>query len=99
MNDYRPPSFSLFPPVVKNLLIANVLFFIATFVVHNAYQYDLSKGFGLHYFFSTDFKIYQLVTYLFLHDTSTIWHLVSNMFALWMFGNVLENFWGVKRSL
>ena len=97
MNDYRPPSFSLFPPVVKNLLIANVLFFIATMVIQSSFHYDLTNGFGLHYFLSKDFKIYQFVTYMFLHGGFT--HIAFNMFALWMFGNVLENFWGSKRFI
>jgi membrane associated rhomboid family serine protease len=87
----------MFPPVVKNLLIANVVFFIGGFVIQNALQIDIAKYLGLHYFLSKDFKIYQLVTYLFLHGG--FMHIFFNMFALWMFGNVLENFWGSKRFL
>jgi rhomboid family protein len=97
MNYYRPPSFSIFPIVVKNLLIANLLCFFATFVLQRTYNYDLTDMFGLHYFESSHFKIYQLITYQFLH--ANIWHIVFNMFALWMFGYMLENFWGPKRFL
>jgi membrane associated rhomboid family serine protease len=97
MSDYRPPSFSMFPPVVKNLLIANGLFFIATWVLSNTYNIDLNNILGLHYFASSAFKPYQLVTYMFMHGG--IMHILFNMFALWMFGNALENFWGAKRFL
>ncbi len=110
MNEYyRPPTFSLFPPVVKNLLIANVLFYIATIVIRSTYHHDISNDLGLHYFKAGDFKIYQLLGYLFLHDTSSFFeqplgvsslaHIVFNMFALWMFGNALENIWGWKKFL
>jgi len=99
MDSYRPPTFSMFPPVVKNLLIANVICYLATIVVMKVSQIDITQYFGLHYFQSSDFKIYQLVTYLFLHDPTTIFHILFNMFALWMFGNSIENYWGAKRFL
>ncbi|HXP51951.1 MAG TPA: rhomboid family intramembrane serine protease, partial [Bacteroidia bacterium] len=69
MNNYfqqQQPRFSAFPPVVKNLLIANILAFIATYVLQSQ-GYDLVEHFGLHYFESPTFKIYQLVTCMFLH--------------------------------
>jgi membrane associated rhomboid family serine protease len=99
MNYYRPPSFSVFPPVIKNLLIANVLCYIATFVIQHTFHYDLTDAFGLHYFQSSHFKIYQLITYMFLHDPNSIFHILFNMLALWMFGYMLENLWGAKRFL
>jgi membrane associated rhomboid family serine protease len=97
MSDYRPPTYSMFPLVVKNLLIANGLFFVATWVLGNTYNIDLNNILGLHYFGSSAFKPYQLVTYMFMHGG--IAHILFNMFALWMFGNSLENFWGPKRFL
>ncbi|NNM94726.1 MAG: rhomboid family intramembrane serine protease [Bacteroidia bacterium] len=97
MNYYRPPRFGLFPPAVKNLLIANVLFFIATLVLQNTFQFDLTNTLGLHYFLSHDFKPYQGITYMFMHGG--FMHIFFNMFALWMFGNMLENYWGSKRFL
>lgn len=97
MDNFSPPSFSLFPPVVKNLLIANVLFFFASYVVSSTYQVDLNNLLGLHYFQSAGFKPYQLVTYMFMHGG--ISHILFNMFALWMFGYSLENLWGAKRFL
>jgi len=97
MNDYRPPKFGMFPPVVKNLLIANAVIFVAGLVLQDTFQIDIANQFGLHYFLAKDFKIYQLVTYMFLHGG--FMHIALNMFALWMFGNLIENYWGSKRFL
>jgi membrane associated rhomboid family serine protease len=55
--------------------------------------------FALHDLHSALFKPHQLVTYMFLHDNHGIQHILYNMFALWMFGAVLENYWGAKRFL
>ncbi len=96
-NQYRPQGFSLLPTVVKNLLIINGLAFLSTIVFSNTLQIDLNKIFGLYYPGSDLFKPYQFVTHLFMHGNSL--HLFSNMFALWMFGTTLENFWGPKRFL
>lgn len=97
MSDYRPPTFSLFPLVVKNLLIANSLLFFVTYVLGSTYHIDLNNLLGLHYIRSSEFKPYQLVTYMFMHGN--IPHILFNMFALWMFGYTLENFWGSKKFL
>jgi membrane associated rhomboid family serine protease len=94
---YRPQSFQVLPLVVKNLLIINGLLFLATWVFQNQYEIDLTDYLGLHYFSSDLFRPYQLVTYMFMHGGFE--HIFFNMFALWMFGNVLENFWGSKRFL
>jgi membrane associated rhomboid family serine protease len=94
---YRPTSFKVLPLVVKNLLIINGLFFLATWVFQNQYEIDLTNYLGLHYFSSQYFRPYQLITYMFMHGGFD--HLFFNMFALWMFGNALENFWGPKRFL
>lgn len=94
---YRPNSFKVLPLVVKNLLIINGLLFLAYKVLHDQYQIDLTNYLGLHYFTSEYFHPYQLVTYMFMHGGYE--HIFFNMFALWMFGNVLENFWGPKRFL
>ena len=94
--NYRPSSFSHLPDVVKNLLIINALFFLATITL-DGMGFDMYKLLGLHQFQSSNFKPYQLVTHLFMHGNFT--HLFFNMFALWMFGKVLENVWGGKRFL
>jgi membrane associated rhomboid family serine protease len=94
---YRPSRFQVLPLVVKNLLIINGLFFLATWVFMGQYQIDLTDYLGLHNFNSSNFRIYQFITYMFMHGSFE--HILFNMFALWMFGNVLENFWGSKRFL
>jgi membrane associated rhomboid family serine protease len=96
-NPYRPNSFSLLPPVVKNLLIINALFFLVKKVMEDQFGIDLADKLGLHFPFSQKFQPYQLITYMFMHGD--FWHLFFNMFALWMFGNTLENLWGSKKFL
>jgi len=93
---YRPASFSQLPETVKNLLIINSLFFLATISL-KSYGIDLTKWFALHQFQSPDFMPHQLITHFFMHADFT--HLLFNMFALWMFGKILENIWGGKRFL
>ena len=93
---FSPTGFKVLPTVVKNLLIINVLLFLAT-VTLSRFNIDLTDILGLHFFKASDFRIYQLVTYMFMHGNFE--HLFFNMFALWMFGNTLENIWGTKRFL
>ena len=94
---YRPNSFNVLPPVVKNLLIINGILFLASYVMGSNMGIDLENLLGLHYPMSTAFKPWQIVTYMFMHGS--FMHLFFNMFALWMFGNTLENLWGSKRFL
>ncbi len=84
------------PRITKNLLLINVLAFIATWIFEKQ-GLDLAATFGLHFFMADDFGLYQLVTYLFMHASFT--HLFFNMFAVWMFGTVMERVWGPKRFL
>ena len=84
------------PPVVKNLLIINILFFVATYVMESK-GIDLSLYLGAFYFDSQFFRIWQPITYMFMHGGFT--HILFNMFALYMFGSVLENRWGGKKFL
>ena len=93
---YRPSSFRQLPEVVKNLLIINGLLFLAK-VSLKSREIDLTQILGLHQFQSPDFMPHQLITHFFMHANFT--HLLVNMFALWMFGKVLENVWGGKRFL
>lgn len=97
MEQIRPTGFRILPPVVKNLLIINGLFFLATMAAQSAYKIDLTDILGMHYFGSKLFKPYQIVTYMFMHGGFT--HIFFNMFAVWMFGSVLENYWGPKKFL
>ena len=93
---YSPNRFSILPVVVKNLLIINGIMFLADIVLVR-FGIDLGGALGLHYFMSSGFRPYQLLTYMFMHGNFS--HLFFNMFALWMFGNTLENIWGSKRFL
>ena len=97
MSQYRPMGFRLLTPVVKNLIIINVLMFLATISFANSFGIDLTRWLGLHYPAAPDFKIWQFVSYMFMHGGFA--HIFFNMFALWMFGNVLENVWGSQRFL
>lgn len=96
---FRPNRFSILPPVVKNLLIINGLFFLAALGVGAAFKFDLNNLLGLHYFRAEYFKPFQYISYMFMHSTQNFSHILFNMFALWMFGNTLENVWGSKKFL
>jgi len=95
INNHR---FQILPPVVKNLLIINVLLFIATGILQSApLNIDLTKILGLHYWRSELFSPWQIISYMFMHGN--IPHILFNMFAVWMFGTHIENRWGSKRFL
>lgn len=96
-DQFRPMRFEVLPLVVKNLLIINGLLYLATVVFEHQQIADLTSIFGLYYHGSDKFHFYQFFTYLFMHGG--FMHLFFNMFAFWMFGNVLENVWGAKRFL
>jgi membrane associated rhomboid family serine protease len=96
MSEFRFTRPDRFPPVIKNLLIINVLVFIAQ-ATFGANSHAIENLFALHDVHSVFFKPHQLLTYMFLHGG--IDHLLFNMLALWMFGSVLENYWGAKRFL
>ena len=93
----QPAGFSYLPVVVKNLLIINLIMFLLKYVLKNTSQLEIEQYLGLFYFKSEYFKPYQFFTHLFMHGS--FGHLFSNMFALWMFGTALENFWGAKKFL
>jgi membrane associated rhomboid family serine protease len=94
MSSFRS-GFSVLPPVVKNLLIINGLCYLANVVVEMRFNVSLNEMLGLYYPESAKFKPFQLITHVFMHGS--FMHLFFNMFSLWMFGNVLENYWGPKR--
>lgn len=83
-------------PIVKNLLIINILCFAATWVLQTR-GIDLENICGLHFLLASDFQPFQFVTYMFMHGG--LMHLALNMFALWMFGCVMEQTMGFKRFL
>lgn len=97
MTEFRPGRFEILPPVIKNLLIINVLFFIAQNTIGHRAGFDMEDLLALHHVKSPLFKPWQLVTHMFLHGS--FGHIFGNMFALWMFGSILENLWGPKRFI
>lgn len=96
MQEFRSSGFTLLPPVVKNLLIINVLMFVATLSLKQL-GIDLNDLLGLHWIGSEKFHVYQVITYMFMHGSFE--HIFFNMFAVWMFGNAIENAWGSQRFL
>jgi membrane associated rhomboid family serine protease len=113
MSDFRSYRMDSFPPVVKNLLIINVLVFIAQLVL--GAQFHITEILSLYpimpeklheilvesrfYEAHQKFEPYQVATHMFAHSPGVIFHIIFNMFALWMFGRILENRWGGKRFL
>ena len=94
----RQGFFSSIPPVTKNLIIINLLFWLAEIVLPRV-GIDLVKYLGLHYFAASDFNAVQLVTYMFMHDPGSFGHVFFNMFSVFMFGRTLEMVWRSKRFL
>lgn len=94
MNGYGRGFFGL-PPVVKNIIMINVLMLLAYYAARSVFGIDLNSILGLYFPKSDHFIPVQIVTHMFMHGG--IWHLFFNMFALYMFGQVLENVWGPKR--
>ena len=84
------------PPVVKNLLIINIIFYVATLMFGGPLMTSIL---GVHYFDSPNFRVWQLITYMFMHDYSSLFHILFNMFELYTFGTSLEYIMGSKRFL
>jgi membrane associated rhomboid family serine protease len=113
MSDFRTYRPDNFPPIVKNLIIINVLVFIAQLTLDSRFQitdklmlypampqqlYDILLKSG-NLTPSEKFEPYQIATHLFAHAPGMFFHILFNMFGLWMFGKILENVWGGKRFL
>ncbi len=83
------------PPVVKNIILINVLMLLADYAAKSVFGIDLTRVLGLYFPRSEQFMPLQIVTHMFMHGGFA--HLFFNMFALYMFGQVLENVWGPRR--
>ncbi len=81
---------------VINLIIINVIFFIAKFFASSK-GIDLDNTLALHHPLSPDFHWYQFITCMFMH--ASFMHILFNMIGLFFFGRMLENVWGTKRFL
>ncbi len=88
-------GFAGMPPVVKNLILINIIMLLATYTAAGVFGTDLNSVLGLYFPKSDHFKPSQVITHMFMHGG--IAHLFFNMFALFMFGRVLESVWGSKR--
>ena len=88
--------FANIPIVVKNLLIINIIFYVATLMFGGPL---MTQVLGVHYFDGPNFRIWQVITYMFMHDYSSLFHIMFNMFALYTFGSSLEYIMGSKRFL
>jgi len=113
LSNYQRPGFggfSMFPPIIKNLLIINGVVFLLQFLLNNMVigglpgWYVINKWFALNPLNGYDaagqpynFQVWQLITYQFMHGNFS--HILFNMFALWMFGMEIENLWGSKKFL
>jgi len=103
MSDFRYTRPDSFPPIVKNLIIINVLVWIAQLMFDK--QYGLTNYLALYPIDSDAFSPYQIATHMFAHASYTMggqivfMHILFNMFTLWMFGRILENVWGPQRFL
>ena len=97
MTDYSNDKPWMPPPVVLNLLIINTIVFLATIWLERMGYYNITNMLALNSIATGRFGIWQLVTYMFMH--ASFGHLFFTMFALYMFGIVLEKFWGWRRFL
>jgi len=95
MNYYngRPGLWSMLTPVIKNLIIINIIIFLGTSLVGNA----MYEKFSLFAFESPFFRPYQFLTYMFMHGG--FWHIFLNMYSLMIFGVQLERVWGSRKFL
>ncbi len=94
MNGYGR-GFRALPPVVKNIIYINILMLLADFTAKSVFGIDLTRALGLYFPKSEQFMPLQILTHMFMHGGFL--HLFFNMFALYMFGGILENVWGPKR--
>jgi membrane associated rhomboid family serine protease len=96
MNSYGRGFFSM-PPVVKNIIMINILMLLAYYAAASVLSVNLNSILGLYFPKSENFKPLQILTHMFMH--ANFWHLFFNMYALFIFGQILENVWGPKRFL
>ncbi|GAB3920392.1 rhomboid family intramembrane serine protease [Mucilaginibacter myungsuensis] len=89
--------FANLTPVVKNLVMINIVFFVGAFALGSANVFDMDKWLAVYYPGSPNFRLWQIVSYMFMHGG--LWHIAFNMFALISFGPIIEQSIGDKRFL
>jgi len=96
--EFRPGGYNSLPVVIKNLVIINGIVWLSQITIgRNLFPVDDTCA--LFYLESAKFRPWQVLTYMFLHSPENFFHILFNMFALWMFGSTLENLWGPRRFL
>ncbi len=96
MNGYGR-GFLNMTPVVKNLILVNIVMFVAYWIGAKAFNIDLNSILGIYFPKSDSFKPVQIISHMFMH--ADFMHILFNMYALYIFGQALENVWGPKRFL
>jgi membrane associated rhomboid family serine protease len=96
MNGYGRGLFNM-TPLVKNIIMINILMFLAYIAGLKVFNINLNEILGIYFPKSDNFKPVQILTHMFMH--ANFWHIFFNMYALFIFGQVLENVWGAKRFL
>ena len=94
MTDFRMGRSQVLPPVIKNLIIVNVIVFLLQWSLQRTGSSFMENYFALHDIRSYFFKPHQLITYMFLHGSP--WHILINLLLLWFFGREVEYFIGPK---
>lgn len=93
------------PPVVKNIIMINVVMYFLTWMLPSillrfGYQVNLTDLLGMHYIGATKYNLGQMLTYMFMHAPfPNIYHILFNMFAVFIFAPILEQYWGAKKFL
>lgn len=87
------------PLVTRNLIFINLIVWLAQLVLPKSLGFDITDWGALHFYYGSAAHFYQYITYMFLHSTDSLMHILNNMFMLWMFGSVIERYWGSKRFL
>ncbi len=97
--NFRIGPYGVLTPAVKNLVLANGIIYLIIILSPGVQEFFISNFALFPRDVFSNFKIWQLVTYMFLHDPSGIMHILFNMIFLWMFGSDLEREWGTKEFL
>lgn len=92
-------GFSSLPPVTKNIIIINALIWVVEMISPSFAQNGILRHMGLHYVGASHFNPAQIITYMFVHDQHTFFHVFFNMLTLFFFGPWLERIWGAKKFL
>lgn len=87
------------PPVTKHLIIINVCIWVLQLLNQQFAVNGIERHLGLHYITSSYFNPAQIITYMFVHDRMTFFHILFNMLTLFFFGPPLERLWGTRRFL